>query len=208
MSLFFLLRQTATQRSKTIRPRSVLGYQFCSQNSVLRTLGANSVLSQQELCKLTILQTLGLTPSKAESKWNIGLTTMLALTGFCSLEAVTPMSYETLHISPFLYISHQHQQDGNKNTCVLTGAVKREMEELQNQRNSGMGTKYWRRHIGRNNCISTKKGGKKTLCHSPQDGHTVDILISLAEHNRYNTSHWIVSSMLEVNMGLLGAAPY
>lgn len=52
------------------------------------------------------------------------------------------MSYETLHISQFLYISHQYEQDGNKNTYVLTGAVKREMEELQNQRNSGMGTKY------------------------------------------------------------------
>lgn len=53
-----------------------------------------------------------------------------------------------------------------------------------------------------------RKEGKKTLHHSPQDGHIVHILISLAEHTRYNTSHWIVSSVLEVNMGLLEAAPY
>jgi len=46
--------------------------------------GINSVLSQPELCKLTVLQTRGLTPSKEEFKWNIGFTTMLALTRFCS----------------------------------------------------------------------------------------------------------------------------
>lgn len=54
---------------------------------------------------------------------------------------------------------------------------------------------YWQEQLQCNKC---NKCRRKPLRHSPQNLHIVHILISLAESTRHHTSHWIVSSILEV----------
>lgn len=65
--------------------------------------GTNSVLCQQELCKLTILQTLGLPHLKQNPNKTLVIPLCWHLQDFVVvLEAVTQISYEILHISQFL----------------------------------------------------------------------------------------------------------